>query len=1064
MVRSSSTGATAATTLSATAVTGTYGGTVTLSATLTSAGSGVSGKTVSFTVNGSSKGSATTDASGVATLTGVTLGTITAGTYPNGIGASFSTDSAFLGSSANSSLTVNKANATVNVVGYTGVYDGTAHGATGTATGVAGDDLSGLLTLGSSFTNVPGGTANWTFAGNSNYNESNGTAAIVLSKANATVTVNGYTGVYDGNAHGATGTATGVKGESLSALLALGASFTDVPGGTANWTFAGDGNYNGTSGTAAIVLTKANATVTVNGYTGVYDGNAHGASGTATGVKGESLSALLTLGASFTDVPGGTANWTFAGDGNYNGTSGTAAIVLTKANATVTVNGYTGVYDGNAHSATGTATGVKGESLSALLTLGASFTDVPGGSADWTFAGDGNYNGTSGTAAIVLTKANATVTVNGYIGVYDGNAHGASGTATGVKGESLSALLTLGASFTDVPGGTANWTFAGDGNYNGTSGTAAIVLSKADATVTVNGYTGVYDGNAHGASGTATGVKGEELIGLDLGASFTDVPGGTANWTFAGDGNYNGTSGTAAIVLSKADATVTVNGYTGVYDGNAHGASGTATGVKGEELIGLDLGASFTDVPGGTANWTFAGDGNYNGTSGTAAIVLSKADATVTVNGYTGVYDGNAHGASGTATGVKGEELIGLDLGASFTDVPGGTANWTFAGDGNYNRTSGTAAIVLTKADATVTVNGYTGVYDGNAHGATGTATGVKGEELIGLDLGASFTDVPGGTANWTFAGDGNYNGTSGTAAIVITKANAAVTVNGYTGVYDGNAHGATGTATGAKGENLGALLTLGASFTDVPGGTANWTFAGDGNYYGSNGTAAIVLSKADATIVVNGYTGVYDGHAHGATGTATGVKGENLGALLTLGASFTDVPGGTANWTFAGNGNYNDKHGIAAIVLTKAEQVISWPTPSPIIYGTPLSSAQLNATVVTGDGALTYSPAAGTVLSVGAQVLWVSAAATANYNAASMHVALTVTPWHMTGFYNPVTMGGPSIVNTIKGGSTVPLKFNLYKEVGGLELTSTYRCHPDCRYIQWRAWERRRHTRAGDH
>ena len=57
--------------------------------------------------------------------------------------------------------------------------------------------------------------------------------------------------------------------------------------------------------------------------------------------------------------------------------------------------------------------------------------------------------------------------------------------------------------------------------------------------------------------------------------------------------------------------------------------------------------------------------------------------------------------------------------------MPGGTATWTFTGGTNYNDQSGTAAIVINKADATVTVTGYTGVYDGAPHGATGTATGV---------------------------------------------------------------------------------------------------------------------------------------------------------------------------------------------------------------------------------------------------------------------------------------------------------------------------------------------------
>ena len=85
------------------------------------------------------------------------------------------------------------------------------------------------------------------------------------------------------------------------------------------------------------------------------------------------------------------------------------------------------------------------------------------------------------------------------------------------------------------------------------------------------------------------------------------------------------------------------------------------------------------------------------------------------MTGYTGVYDGGGarrdrHGDRHRRRGAA----AACDLGASFTNVPGGTANWTFTdAHGNYNDQSGTAAIVITKANATVTVTGYTGVYDG---------------------------------------------------------------------------------------------------------------------------------------------------------------------------------------------------------------------------------------------------------------------------------------------------------------------------------------------------------------
>ena len=74
-----------------------------------------------------------------------------------------------------------------------------------------------------------------------------------------------------------------------------------------------------------------------------------------------------------------------------------------------------------------------------------------------------------------------------------------------------------------------------------------------------------------------------------------------------------------------------------------------------------------------------------------------------------------------------------------------------------------------------------------------------------------------------------------------------------------------------------------------------------------------------------------YDAAAHGATGTATGVGGVDLSAELNLGATFTDVPGGTANWTFTGGTNYNDQSGDAAIIISKADATSpSMATPAP--------------------------------------------------------------------------------------------------------------------------------------
>src|SRR4029450_6203096 len=99
----------------------------------------------------------------------------------------------------------------------------------------------------------------------------------------------------------------------------------------------------------------------------------------------------------------------------------------------------------------------------------------------------------------------------------------------------------------------------------------------------------------------------------------------------------------------------------------------------------------------------------------------------------------------------------------------------------------------------------------------------------------------------------------------------------------------------------------------NVPGGTANWSFTGGTNYTNQNGSVAIVINQAVADCSgIIGYTGTYDAAAHGASGVCTGVAADPTaaGSSLSLGASFTNVPGGTANRGFHRRTHHN-KHNL---------------------------------------------------------------------------------------------------------------------------------------------------------
>ena len=86
--------------------TGSVGGTTTLSAALSSSGAPIAGRVVSFTLNGIAVGAASTDDAGGASLTGVRLAGVFAGSYPNAIQASFGGDASFAAATGSADLLV----------------------------------------------------------------------------------------------------------------------------------------------------------------------------------------------------------------------------------------------------------------------------------------------------------------------------------------------------------------------------------------------------------------------------------------------------------------------------------------------------------------------------------------------------------------------------------------------------------------------------------------------------------------------------------------------------------------------------------------------------------------------------------------------------------------------------------------------------------------------------------------------------------------------------------------------------------------------------------------------
>ncbi len=89
---------------------------------------------------------------------------------------------------------------------------------------------------------------------------------------------------------------------------------------------------------------------------------------------------------------------------------------------------------------------------------------------------------------------------------------------------------------------------------------------------------------------------------------------------------------------------------------------------------------------------------------------------------------------------------------------------------------------------------------------------------------------------------------------------------------------------------------------------------------------------------------------------------------------------------------NYTEVQAEIPFTVTKGTPQLIWPEPEPITYGTSLGSDQLNAEASL-PGTLVYSPAAGTILTAGVQVLSVSFIPedSANYSKGQAKVSITV-------------------------------------------------------------------------
>lgn len=126
---------------------------------------------------------------------------------------------------------------------------------------------------------------------------------------------------------------------------------------------------------------------------------------------------------------------------------------------------------------------------------------------------------------------------------------------------------------------------------------------------------------------------------------------------------------------------------------------------------------------------------------------------------------------------------------------------------------------------------------------------------------------------------------------------------------------------------------------------------------------------------------------------------------------------------------NYQAPDAQGTLTIKQATPALRWADPAPIVLGTSIGKSQLNASAagvggVGLSGDFAYSPAAGTMLGVGSHLLGVQFTPNdRNYTGATKAVRIAVV-YRFSGFFQPVD--NLPVANTVKAGSTVPVKFSL--------------------------------------
>lgn len=708
------------------------------------------------------------------------------------------TDAANYNSVNNTTVTivVNKGTATISLSNLAQVYDGTGKSAIATTTPV-GLNVVSITYNGSATLPINAGTyAVVASLTNSNYNATNATGNLVISKATATLSLSNTIYTYDGTPKTVTVTTSPVGLTVVSVTYNGSGTAPTNAGNYAVVATLTNANYQGsTSGTLTII--KATPVISWSNPSSIVYGTA--LSGTQLNATSGGLAGTFT----YTPVSGTvlnvgsytlTVDFTPTDAANYNSVNGTSvSLTVTKATATITLSNLNQDYDGNPKPVTVTTNPVG---LGVITTTYNGSGTAPSAIGSYSVIStltNTNYTATNGTGTLTINAVAANINITNINQTYTGSPLPVTVTTSP---PSLAHTVTYNGSGT-VPTNAGTYTVIATLNSpNVGADTATYIIAKANPVITWGNPSAITYGTALSGSqlNASASVAG---VFTYLPASGAVLNAGTQilSTSFAPTdaANYNSIPvTTVTLVVNKAVATITISNTTQPFDGTPKPVTITTSPVGlGVITTTYDGSTTAPSAVGTYAVVSSLNNSNYTATPATDNLVISATSAGISISNISQTYTGsplpvtvttNPTGISHTVT-YNGSATVPTNVG-SYTVIA------TLTG-GTYTGAD-TATLVINKATPVINWANPADITFGTALSAIelNANTSVAGTLVYTpttgtvLNVGTQSLSVV-----FTPTDASNYNSVTKIVSIVVTQEAATLTLSNLIQTYNGNPH-----------------------------------------------------------------------------------------------------------------------------------------------------------------------------------------------------------------------------------------------------------------------------------